>query len=67
MKQNLANQKQVAEFLGYSEAGLAQMRYRGIGPRFIKLGGRAVRYRWEDVEKWLDQQSRERTGTPAIR
>lgn len=46
--------KPVAELLGTTPQNLAQMRYRGTGPKFIKLGHRAVRYRWSDVEAWLE-------------
>jgi predicted DNA-binding transcriptional regulator AlpA len=48
---------------GKSLAALAQWRYQGLGPRFIKLG-RNVRYRVSDVEAWLDQQTVQRTGQP---
>lgn len=61
MNDKLATAPEVAEHLGYTPEGLAQMRYRGNGPKFIKLGGRAVRYRWADVEAWLDQQTMQRT------
>lgn len=44
----------IAELLGTTPQNLAQMRYRGTGPRFIKLGHRAVRYRWSDVEAWIE-------------
>lgn len=65
MGDKLASAAEVADFLGYTSEGLAQMRYRGNGPKFIKLGGRAVRYRWADVEAWLDQQTMQRTGDPS--
>ncbi|WP_026529757.1 helix-turn-helix transcriptional regulator [Haematomicrobium sanguinis] len=51
----------LAEYAGYSVAGLAQMRYMGTGPKFIKMG-RQVRYRLSDVEAWLDQQTRQSTA-----
>lgn len=44
-----------------SPAVLANWRYLGIGPKFIKLG-RSVRYRVSDVETWLDEQTRQQTG-----
>lgn len=43
----------LAEYLGTTTGALAQMRYRGIGPRFIKLGAKAVRYSMTDVNAWL--------------
>lgn len=57
----LATPKEVAERLRYTTEGLSQMRYKGNGPKYIKLGGRAVRYRWSDVEAWLDEQTKQRT------
>jgi len=44
----------IAELLGTTPQNLAQMRYRGTGPKFIKLGHRAIRYRWSDVEAWIE-------------
>lgn len=51
----------VAERFGITVAALAQMRYMGKGPRFIKLSGKQVRYRESDIQTWLDQQTRDRT------
>lgn len=51
----------LGERLGMTTGALAQMRYRGNGPRFIKLGGRQIRYRESDIQAWLEQQTRDRT------
>lgn len=56
--------KQVAEILHTTEAGLAQMRYRGVGPRFVKIGPRKVIYRWLDVQDYLDANTCQRTDDP---
>ncbi|EKF25249.1 hypothetical protein C731_0776 [Mycolicibacterium hassiacum DSM 44199] len=56
--------KQVAAILHTTEAGLAQMRYRGIGPKFVKVGPRKVIYRWSDVQDYLDANTCQRTGDP---
>jgi hypothetical protein len=58
---DIALPTQVADALGTSLPGLAQMRYRGTGPKFIKRGSRVL-YRWSDVSDYLDSQTRERTG-----
>jgi len=58
---DIANPAQVAEALGITEMALAQMRYRGTGPKFIKRGSRVL-YRWSDVSAYLDGRTRERTG-----
>jgi hypothetical protein len=53
--------KVLAEDLHTTEGTLAQWRFHGKGPRFVKVG-RNVRYRTGDVKAWLDAQTRERTG-----
>jgi hypothetical protein len=58
---DLTTPKQVAETLDTSVMGLAQMRYRGTGPKFIKRGSRVL-YRWSDVSDYLDGRTRARTG-----
>lgn len=57
----LITPKQLGERFGMTPEALAQMRYRGNGPKFIKLGGRQVRYRESDIQAWLEQQTRDRT------
>lgn len=47
---------EVAEYLGVPVDTLYAWRYRGIGPRGSKVG-RHVRYRWEDVDRWLDEKA----------
>lgn len=62
MEERPATASEVADFLGVTPAALAQLRYTGKGPRFIKISGRGVRYRWSDVREWLDSQTFARTG-----
>lgn len=38
----------------------AQMRYRGTGPKFFKVG-RKVYYRQEDVDTWIESSLQTRT------
>ena len=47
---------QVAQRLGLPKQTLAQWRYLGRGPAFIKLGPKSVRYAASDVDTWLDSQ-----------
>jgi hypothetical protein len=61
MTNDTATSKEVAAYLHTSEAGLAQLRYRGIGPKFIKVGPRKVIYRWSDVQDYLDANTLQRT------
>jgi predicted DNA-binding transcriptional regulator AlpA len=59
--EQLLTAKQTAERLGLAENTLARMRCQGTGPAFVKLG-RAVRYRWRDVELWLARRTQTSTS-----
>lgn len=50
----------LAEMLSVTTGQLAQMRYLGTGPEYVKVGTR-VRYSLADVRTWLDAQRRVRT------
>lgn len=45
--------EQVAELLGVPIGTLANWRYQGRGPAFVKVG-RHVRYRRNDVARWIE-------------
>ena len=45
--------QQLADYLGMSRQALDHMRHRGQGPKYIRISGRCIRYRREDVEAWL--------------
>lgn len=50
----LATPADLAEYLGVPEATLAEWRYLGKGPRWMKIG-RHCRYRWNEIDAWLDE------------
>jgi predicted DNA-binding transcriptional regulator AlpA len=52
------------EYAGLTRGQAAQMRYMGSGPEFVKITGRQVRYRWSDIEKWVESRTRSRTDGP---
>lgn len=51
---------QLAEFLQLDPERLSEMRSRGTGPAYIKIG-RDVRYAWHDVRAWLAGNTRTST------
>lgn len=51
-----------AEYVGLAPATLEKMRVHGGGPRFLRLGGRAVGYAIEDLDTWLDGQQYKTVG-----
>ena len=56
-------QNELAQRWGLSPRTLEQWRWRGIGPRFLKLGGR-VAYRLVDVEEFEAARLHENTAGP---
>lgn len=62
--EDIATPREVAEALNTTEMGLAQMRYRGTGPKFVKRGSRVL-YRWSDVSAYLEIHTHERTSERA--
>lgn len=48
--------RHVAEHRHISEGALAQERFAGTGPRYVKLG-RRVYYRASDLEAWLAEHT----------
>lgn len=55
-KAALVSPAELADFLGLPERTIGQWRYLSKGPKSIKVG-RHVRYRWADIELWLDEQA----------
>lgn len=60
MSTDILTEKEAAIYIGMSRAYLSQDRANGVrenrtpGPTFLKIG-RAVRYRREDLDAWLNQ------------
>lgn len=48
----LAKTRDVAEYLQTTEGHLVRMRFERRGPAYVRVG-RAIRYRWSDVEHWV--------------
>ena len=52
--ERLFSPEEVAGYLGVPVKTLFQWRYKGVGPRALRVG-RHLRYRAEDVEAWLER------------
>ena len=60
----LGTAPEVADFLGVPVKTLYTWRTTSVGPRASRVG-KHLRYRWADVESWLDAQADERVGVAA--
>lgn len=50
----LVDEKIAGKVVGKPPPTLRDWRYRGIGPTYIKVGPKSVRYRRSDLESWLE-------------
>jgi excisionase family DNA binding protein len=53
----LLSVQDLADYLGVPVTTLYQWRYRREGPPGFRVG-RHIRYRWQDVQDWIQRQLR---------
>ena len=58
----LLREEDAAEFLGVSVRTLQGWRFKGGGPKFIKMSHRAIRYRRKDLIEWVEGKVRTSTS-----
>lgn len=61
MADNLLTPAQAGHQLGMTVAAMAQLRYLGKGPQFVKLTGRAIRYRQADIDSYVTSRMQSST------
>ena len=49
----LLTQHEAANVLRLSQRTIERLRVSGVGPKFIRYGGRSIRYRQSDLEEWI--------------
>lgn len=60
---NLLTTHEAAKLLRASHRTLEGWRFRNVGPPYIQLGERGIRYSRDDLEAWLEgQMQRPRTA-----
>ncbi|MBV2124995.1 MAG: helix-turn-helix domain-containing protein [Candidatus Thiodiazotropha sp. (ex Ctena orbiculata)] len=62
MNQSLLTTQEAAQFLGVSKAFLERDRWAGARIPFVKIGARAVRYRADDLNTYINAQIRQSTS-----
>lgn len=53
----LLNEHDAAELLGYSVRTLQKWRVVGGGPKFVKVSARSIRYRVKDLLDWIAERT----------
>ncbi len=59
---SLIDEAGAAQFLKFSIRSMQGMRYRGGGPRYIRMSSRCIRYRRSDLRAWAEQRLRTSTS-----
>jgi excisionase family DNA binding protein len=62
MSKALLNTAEAAQLLGVSKAFLERDRWAGARIPFVKIGARAVRYRADDLNAYINAQIRQSTS-----
>jgi predicted DNA-binding transcriptional regulator AlpA len=57
----LISENEAAEFLGYSVRTLQSWRWKGGGPRFVRVSARSIRYRRRELLAWAEERLRSNT------
>ena len=57
----LLTERQAAQRLGVARGTMEAWRIRGRGPRFVKVGTRAIRYTVEDLAEFIGERQRFRS------
>ncbi len=61
----LINEREAAAFLGLTSRTLQGFRWKGGGPRYIKISSRCLRYRRTDLREWSESRMRSNTSETA--
>ena len=60
----LLTENDAAAYLKLTARALQAWRYRGDGPQYVRISARAIRYRPEDLESWIEERLRTSTSDP---
>ena len=52
---------QAATLMRMTRAAIAQLRYRGVGPKFYRLSAKTILYKRSEVTEWMESRACIRT------
>lgn len=58
----LLDERSAASSLGLTPRTLQSWRWSGIGPSFVRVSARCIRYRISDLEQWAADRVKQNTG-----
>lgn len=63
----LINEAEAAKFLNLTARTIQGYRYKGGGPRYVRISSRCVKYRRIDCREWAEARMRTSTSDPGLR
>lgn len=54
-KIEVMREEQAAQYLGVGRRWMQERRIDGTGPPFVRMTARAIRYRKQDLDRWLEE------------
>ena len=63
----LLTQRQAAVVLCLSERSIERLRCTGLGPRFVRVGQRSIRYRQSDLAAYVEARTVASTSAGRVR
>ena len=54
--ERLISERDAAIFLHHSVKTLQGWRCKGVGPRYVRISGRSIRYRRRDLQEWIESK-----------
>ncbi len=60
----LITEGEAAGFFGLTRRTMQGFRFKGGGPRFVRISARCIRYRRIDLKRWADERLRSSTSDP---
>jgi len=58
----LLNERAAAQTLSLTPRALQAWRASGRGPKYVRISARCIRYRFQDLERWIESNLRENTA-----
>lgn len=60
----LLTETEASKLIEFSTRTLQKWRVLGRGPKFVRVSARAIRYRREDIDAWIEASLRSSTSDP---
>lgn len=60
----LLTETEAAKLIGFSIRTIQKWRMVGRGPQHVRVSSRAIRYRREDIDAWIESSLRSSTSDP---